>query len=477
MRTQAEIERKYEAESGIGVPALDTIPGVAATAGPQHEVLEATYYDTPDLRLVRSGLTLRRREGGKDAGWHLKVPSGKDSRDEIHLPPGGELDELADLTLGYTLGAPLRAVARVRTDRTRWELFDRKGKLLAEVTDDRVTAERTGSCGESSWREVEVELGSAGSTGLLDKTEENLRHAGFRRAKAASKLSRVLGAGPREPKRLRAKAKAGEAVMAYLRDQVDKIKHYDVQVRQNADDAVHKMRVATRRLRSALRVYRRLVDTGDLAAELQWLGRRLSAARDLEVQYTRLQQAISALPVELVPGPVQARLTRHFGPAQEKARRKVLETLRGKRYFRLLDRLDQVVADPALTARAGRQARKELPKHLNRAYRKADQRVAAGDIHPGRKAAKRLRYGLEAAVPVLGKPADKARKQAKAFTKLSGDYQDSVVAGPVLRHLGMQAHLAGENGFTFGLLHGTEDANAKHVAQRIPGAWQRVRWG
>jgi CHAD domain-containing protein len=476
MRTQAEIERKYEAESGIGVPALDTIPGVAATEGPQHETLEAVYYDTADLRLVRSGLTLRRREGGSDEGWHLKVPTGEDERSEIHLPLAGELDQLAELTLGYTRGAPLQPVARIRTDRTRWELMGRKGKLLAEVTDDRVTAERTDTPGENTWREVEVELGN-GDRELLDRTEENLRQAGFKRSQVSSKLSRVLGTGPRRTESPRRNATAGEAVMAYIRDQVDTIKLYDVLVRQDADDAVHQMRVATRRLRSALRVYRRLVDTGDLAGELQWLGRRLSPARDLEVQYERMQQAVSSLPAELVPGPVQARLTRYFGPAQQKARRKVLEALRGKRYLRLLDRLDQVVASPSLSGKAGRKARKELPRHLDRAYRKADQRVAAGEIHPARKAAKRLRYGLEAAVPVLGKRADQARKRAKDFTKVGGDYQDSVIAGPVLRTLGMQAHLAGENGFTFGLLHGREDAKAERVAQQVPRTWKRVRWG
>jgi CHAD domain-containing protein len=472
---KTEIERKYEAGSGTGVPSFNTIPGVAAITGPRYEVLEATYYDTPDLRLVRSGLTLRRREGGKDEGWHLKVPNGEDERSEIHMPLSGKLDDLAELTLGYTRGAPLKPVAKIKTNRTRWELLGPKGKLLAEVTDDRVTAARSGASADDTWREIEVELGE-GDVSLLDKAERNLRRAGFQRSRASSKLSRVLGIGPSSPRRPRGKAKAGEAVMAYIRDQVDTIKHYDILVRQNADDAVHQMRVGARRLRSALRIYRRLVDAGDLAAELQWLGRKLSPARDLEVQYERLQKAISGLPAELVAGPVQARLTRYFGPEQEKAHRVVVETLHGKRYFRLLERLDRLVAGPALTKKAGRRARKELPKHLNRAYRKTSRRVQAGEIHPARKAAKRLRYGLEVAVPVLGKPADKARKRVKDFTTLCGGYQDSVVVRPTLRELGMQAHLAGENGFTSGLLYGVEDANAAHVARKIPRRWRRVKW-
>src|SRR5882724_11829607 len=123
---RTEIERKYEAASGTGVPSFNTIPGVSAITGPRHEILQATYYDTPDLRLVRSGLTLRRREGGKDEGWHLKVPTGQDERAEIRLPLAGRLDDLADLTLGYTRGAPLKPVATIKTDRTRWELVGPK---------------------------------------------------------------------------------------------------------------------------------------------------------------------------------------------------------------------------------------------------------------------------------------------------------------------------------------------------------------
>jgi CHAD domain-containing protein len=461
MRTQSETERKYEGEPGAEIPPL---PGVVA--GPQQQTLDAVYYDTADLRLIRSGLTLRRREGGDDEGWHLKVPAGKDTRNEIHVPLNGKNippKEFTELTLGYTRGAALRPVARIKTDRTLWQIVGDKGKLLAEVTDDRVTAERSPDEQATSWREVEVE----GDPEVLDRTEKPLQEAGFHRSAASSKLSRVLATGKPDTKQPGKKAKAHQAVMAYVGEQVEKVRHYDILVRQDVDDSVHQLRVATRRLRSVLRVYRRLIDTGDLAAELQWLGRQLSTARDLEVQHERISSAVAGLPAELVAGPVEARLTRHFAPEQEKARKRVLQTLRGKRYLQLLDRLDQLVTDPRLSAKAGRKARKELPKHLDRAERKIGRRLRAGEIHRARKAAKRLRYSLEVAVPVLGKPADKARKHAKDFTKLGGEYQDSVVVRPLLRTLGMQAHLAGENGFTFGLLHGREEAIAERVQREL----------
>jgi CHAD domain-containing protein len=389
------------------------------------------------------------------------VPAGKDQRDEIHIPLNGKTEppkQFTDLTLGYTRGAKLQPVAQIKTERTRWEIVAKKGELHAELTDDRVTA--TAADADSvTWREIEVE----GDPEVLDQAEKPLRAAGFQRSKAPSKLARVLDTSTPDRKQ-------GKTVLAYVTEQVEKIKHYDVLVRQDADDAVHQLRVASRRLRSVLRVYGKIMPTGDLGADLQWLGRRLSPARDLEVQLDRIRTAVSQLPSELVVGPVDARLTRHFAPEQEKARKAVLQTLRSKRYLQLLDRLDTLVTDPPLTKKASRRARKELPKHLSRAERKVGKRLKAGEIHRARKAAKRVRYGLELAVPVLGKPADKARKRAKTFTKLGGEYQDSVVVRPLLRTLGMQAHAAGENGFTFGLLHAREAA----IAER---AEREMRWG
>ena len=69
-----EIEMKYEAGPETVLPPLEDLPRVASEAAPDEVKLEAEYYDTADLRLLRAGVTLRRRRGGKDAGWHLKLP-------------------------------------------------------------------------------------------------------------------------------------------------------------------------------------------------------------------------------------------------------------------------------------------------------------------------------------------------------------------------------------------------------------------
>ena len=83
--TVRETERKYEAADGVELPGWAGLAGVQALVGPEEQALEAVYYDTEDLRLAHAGVTLRRRRGGDDAGWHLKLPVGGDSRDEIRV--------------------------------------------------------------------------------------------------------------------------------------------------------------------------------------------------------------------------------------------------------------------------------------------------------------------------------------------------------------------------------------------------------
>ena len=83
-----ETEKKYESEPGAVLPDLDDLPHVARETSMAEQRLDADYYDTADLRLVRAGVTLRRRRGGSDQGWHLKLPLNGDSRREIRLALG-----------------------------------------------------------------------------------------------------------------------------------------------------------------------------------------------------------------------------------------------------------------------------------------------------------------------------------------------------------------------------------------------------
>jgi len=465
--SEVETELKYEA--GAEPPPLADLPGVSDVDGPHEERLSAVYYDTLDQRLGRHGATLRRRTGGHDAGWHLKVPVGGDSRVELRLPlsDGPATNEppaeLAELTFGMTRGASIRPLAHLKTKRRIWRLLSPAGELLAEVAHDRVTARRLDSSTEDKWQELEVELTPLADARALDRA---MRGAGLRRSRHRSKLARVLPVTTIAP----SGDTAGDALLTYLRTHYDELVKQDLRVRRDEPDSVHRMRVAARRLRSALRAYRRLLPgTSQVADDLRWLGRRLAEARDLEVQREHFESAVSALPDELVVGPVGARLTRHFGPAQAAARSRVLEALGDKRYRRLLESLDRL---GDLSSAASRPAASELRRHVRRAYRRIKKR---DNLHEIRKATKRYRYALEVAEPSMGKKARKARKNARALTKLLGEHQDGLVAQPLLRELGMRAHNSGENGFTFGLLFEGERVRALTAEREYRRFWKRVR--
>src|SRR3954468_24176848 len=88
MRDNAEIELKFETDPSFTLPDLSDVAGVAAVAVPEERELEATYVDTPDLRLAAHPPAPRRRARGPGAGWHLKRPRADGFRDELQEPLG-----------------------------------------------------------------------------------------------------------------------------------------------------------------------------------------------------------------------------------------------------------------------------------------------------------------------------------------------------------------------------------------------------
>ena len=190
---------------GACLPDLAGAGGSVSMAPPDVQLLEATYFDTDDLRLIAAHITLRRRTGGDDAGWHIKLPVGGDTRREVHFPlgppdlvvPGQITDEVAR----WSGGAPLRPVARLETRRTVRRLVSESGEVLAEVADDQVTGSRPDPADpetwrvQDTWREVEVELKS-GTPDLLDAAAAGLAAAGATPSRSASKLARVLYGKP-----------------------------------------------------------------------------------------------------------------------------------------------------------------------------------------------------------------------------------------------------------------------------------------
>ena len=320
-----EVERKYVADDGFELPPLTEL--MAGTDGrrngevapvvegePVRQQLAATYFDTADLRLAAAGLTLRRRTGGDDAGWHLKVPAGSNARSEVRLPLGRATrtvpTPLQQMVWARSLGSALRPVAEIVTDRTVRRLVDVTGHVVAEVADDRVTARRllpTDGLGDAagaatSWREIEVELADGDGDLLSASTPASGSAACTRRPAprswrrcSTSQPSDAAGSG--NGRKLTVTSPAGEVLLAHIREQVQQVQAQDLPVRLDAPDAVHKMRVATRRLRSALTTFKPLFDADvvrPLRGELKWLAGELGAARDAEVMRDRVRTAVEA---------------------------------------------------------------------------------------------------------------------------------------------------------------------------------------
>ncbi|MYR93427.1 MULTISPECIES: CYTH and CHAD domain-containing protein [unclassified Streptomyces] len=494
--TKREIERKYEATDATRLPDLSRVAGVGRVVERGVTELDAVYHDTADLRLAAGSLTLRRRTGGADEGWHLKFPVATGIRDELHEP-------LAD-TLPRSFAALLRSrlrhsepapVVRLLTSRDVQHLTDDDGALLAEVSVDTVCAERLageGTGATTTWTEIEVELADDGDPAFLDAVEKRLRKAGVRPSGSSSKLARALAetAPVREEKRRTEEEPhtAGDHVLAYVRKQIDTIVRLDPAVRRDLPDSVHKMRVATRRLRSAFKTYRKILDrevTDPIGAELKWLAGELGVDRDQEVLDKRLGDRTEALPATLVLGPVRGRLQVWSAARRTGSRRRIIDVLDGKRYLALLDTLDALSADPPLRPAASRAPQKALPRAVLKDYEKLARRMDHALEHPpgperdtamheARKAAKRARYAGDAAKPALGKPAKRFAKRVKAVQSLLGDHQDSVVAREALRTLAIQSHAAGETTFTWGLLYGHEEATAEARERELPEVWARA---
>ncbi len=485
-RAVRETERKYDAPECLRLvdPGAQLRMNVVERAGAQ---LSAVYFDTADLRLAQAGITLRCREGGSDAGWHLKLPAGADTRDEVREPLGPARTQppaaLVALVRVYVREADVLPLARLVTRRRRWLVADDGGQELAELVEDRVAAERVGDRFDSEyWRELEVELAADVPSDVLDDIERALLTWGASRSAAPSKLARLLGDDVAAPQHvsLTCRSSAREVLLEYLGAQVRTLRAADVRVRQDAPDAVHRLRVTARRIRSVLQAFGSVLDrdaTRELLAELRWVGQELAAARDSEVMLERFDEMVQRVPEELVLGPVKAQLTRRFAPEQAATRSAAIAALDSDRYLRLHDALDALLADPPLRAAAGRCGRQRLTRSANKAADRMHRRFQRADrvsgderdraLHEARKAAKRARYAAETLEPVLGKAARRPRRRIKKLQSLLGDHHDTVVARPVLRELAVAAHRDGGNGFTFGLMHGAETARAAELDRRV----------
>jgi CHAD domain-containing protein len=396
-----------------------------ATSNGSERTFVATYLDTPDRRLARAGIPLRRRvEKGKSI-WEARVGETTVSATGGPARPPAELQRVLAALLR---GRELIQVARVR----------RRTNDVALLDGQRVLASYSG---------MDEALADA-----LNVPKEDLAPA--------------------------KNAPAVEHLRAFLRAQLAEIERHDPAVRVSGDpEDLHDLRVAARRSRAALRDARSLL--GDeqgrvLGDELQWFGRQLGPARDLDVLVARLRAEVAELdgPDAVAAGKIVTQLEAE----RETAQADVLATLESPRYAELLVLLEELVAAPPVAT-----SDVSLDSVAKREFRKLERQVKAlgpapsnDALHRTRIQAKRARYATELASKQLGSDGRRLISAAKKFQDVVGAHQDAVVAEERIRTAVRRTRGVG-SALAAGRLIERERARRADARAALQSAWKRLQ--
>ena len=470
------------------------VVGATAVTGPVVE-LQATYYDTADLRLARWGVTLRHRTGEGALAWTLKLPGAvaEQTLERQELRFGGDPaiipPEAADLIRAYIRGSKLIAVARLHTSRNPVEIRGRDGIVLAEIVDDMVSV-HVGRRVTRRFREIEIEVKDDSRRGraALRAAVDRLTASGCRPEKPVPKVIRALGERASRPAEvvvptLAPHAGPFELAQRAITGTLVQLIRTDAIVRLGDDEeGVHKFRVATRRLRSDLGTFAAFTDEEHaqcLREELRWVGTEVGRLRDNHVLAGNLRRAIGDLPAADRPFAEQivARLQRQA----RAARATMLAALRSERYIRLLDAL--VLLAGSSPRPPGRALNHRSPDNvINQPVRRSWRRLAAavdalGDappdaaLHEVRIKAKRCRYTAEALTPVVGKRAARFAEAVSDLQTVLGNHQDTVVAERWLRET---AAAIPTTSLVAGELIAQQCADRTRLRAEWPSVWKTV---
>lgn len=496
--TYREVELKFRVHPLFTLPDLSNVADRVEEQPPID--LTAVYHDTEALSLFRWRVTMRRREGGIDAGWHLKlpVPDGHEGvRDELHAPlSAGEVGqvpaELVDIIAPLIQDQPLAPVVELRTRRIPHIFFSDEGTALIELVDDTVQViDHTGAI-VSVFREIEIELQDHNTQAARDAMTaacDALIAAGATPG-STSKAASALGpraSAPADVPELPMPSPSGlaaDAIRATIAKHVRDLIFADVAVRRNLPDAVHQVRVSARRLRSILRTFEPLLNrewsTG-LRQELAWLADEMGLIRDSEVLEKRLLSHITLIPeTERVAAGecIQQALDRRI----EVARQGALAAIRSDRHTYLVQDLIEASRAPQLLDDAYQACEDVLPDLVAKTWRVLRKSCGALELggqahewHLARIKAKRARYAVDCLAPIFGGKVAKFAKALAAVTEVLGDHQDAFVAQEFLRALAYENSTSGSTGYALGLLHGVELEAEMDSRFEFVDLWEKTR--
>ena len=484
-----EVESKFEVGSDHPAPSAESFAPLVADDAVEHQ-LSATYYDTADLALTRHKVTLRRRTGGDDAGWHLKLP-GREGRIELRAPLGDDVPaELVEAVAGLVRRRELAPIARIDNDRRVSLLRDADGTAVVEFCDDRVTTESFVPGGSASgWREWEAELvdpslPNAGEA--LAGVSAACVAAGAQASSSSSKLARAVGEVPDLWDR------GVSPVRDALGEDLSQLLDHDPAARRVTMVGVHQMRVAVRGLRSTISSYAAELaaetegtdlDLASLLEELKVLAAVLGKVRDIQVVDERLEGIAAEYPEDVVSPQTRQRLRAELDFEERRAGERVTAALVSDRYLDLVDALHELVAvagtdpdaGPAEDAPAADEVKKKRRKDQEMVLRGVDRQfakftksrtrterdLAQLDLslaqreeltHVVRKRAKALRRNVSSLPDKGGLSVAPLRTACQRLHTVLGEVQDSVTARQWIRRIARRAESAGESTFGFGVL-------------------------
>jgi CHAD domain-containing protein len=397
-----------------------------------NRVFRSTYHDTADRRLGRSGVALRRRlENGKST-WEVELPEAP-GHVAVAAPggPAGPPPLIADLLQAIVRQEELVEIAAVQTERS--------DDLHAEVALD------NGSVVDRFVRD-----GGQDEPGLIET-------------------------GPFKPPAEKPSTRA--LIQARFEEQYSEILAHDPGTRLGDEpEALHKQRVAVRRLRALLRSAEPMLDpvwANQLREELGWLGRSLGNVRDLDVLLVHLREEVRALEGEDRSAGLQ--LIAALDEERTAARAELVQALGSTRYLTLLARLEEAVPGPRWVGddipveELARKSFRKLAKAANALGKDATDE----ELHAVRIRAKRARYAAELAETIVGKPATRFVQRARELQDVIGEHQDAVVAEERLRAAATKAHTP-QAAISVGRLVERERVRRRRSRARVPTAWRKL---
>ncbi len=480
------------------------------------ETLEISdgYFDTDDWRIYRAGYALRiRRADGKSVEATMKRlasangKTGLRRRREISEP----LDDADPETLNDATGPvgdrvraltgpeALRPLFEVRTRRSTHHLMldgFRAGEIALDETAIPLDEEEE----PARIRRVEVEVEHE----VLDRLEpfvKRLREECRLSPAVASKYESGLfarGISPPAPPDFGPTAvdgslSTGEFAFRVLRKQFGIFLAHEPGTRIGEDpEELHDMRVATRRMRAAMKIFEGAlpVRTRAFRDSLKWVAGALGEVRDLDVQLVRLEDWVSdAAPEDREP---LMALRAVLEGQRAKARKAMLRVLDSRRYERLVASFAGFLKKgPSRRAAGARQPIMEAaPDLVRKPYRKVRKlgdpltdESSGEEFHELRKKGKRLRYALEFLAGIYGEPIKEFIGPLKDLQDVLGDHQDAEVATSYLRDLsvarGRGRRLPPETIFVMGGISHRYEIQARELSTQYPEAYRvavRKKW-